>query len=170
MNTAFKGFSLIELLVVLSITSILMLVVAPTFNDAWLGNKLASYANDFVASATMARSEAIKRNTNVTLCASTCSASASTCSCAASGDWEQGWIIQVGTTQPPFHRSEALSSGLKMSGATTSIAFNPTGVDIATATLTLCRNSPTVGAQERVIAISATGRATVSKTTSGSCP
>lgn len=158
-----QGFSLIELMIAISILGVLMAIAVPSFNDTMLGSKLRSYANNFLASAYLARGEAIKRNSVVKLCASSNGTS-------CTGNWEQGWIVLAGTTV--IQRQPALSSGLKMteSGGVSSVDFQPTGVGGTQSTLTVCRATPSVGGQERVITISATGRASVAKTTTGSCP
>lgn len=87
------GFTLIELMVTIAVIAILTMVAVPSFSAAMLSNKLAGYANNFVASALLARSEAIKRNVAVTLCRS-----ADLSTCASSGGWQQGWIVMSGTT------------------------------------------------------------------------
>jgi len=158
-----QGFTLIELMITITVLGILLAVAVPSFTDAVLGSKLRSYANNFLASVYLARGEAIKRNSVVNLCASSNGTS-------CTGDWEQGWIVLTGTTV--IQRQSALSSGMKMteSGGVSSINFQPTGVGVTPATLTVCRATPSVGGQERVISISATGRASVAKTTTGSCP
>lgn len=158
-----RGFTLVELMITITVLGILLAIAVPSFTDAVLGSKLSSYANNFLASTYLARGEAIKRNSVVNLCASSNGTS-------CTGNWEQGWIILAGTTV--IHRQQALSSGLKMteSGGASSIDFQPTGVGATQATLTVCRATPSVGSQERVISISATGRASVAKTTTGSCP
>lgn len=175
--SARNGFTLIELMIAIAVMAILLGVAVPSFNDAVLGSKLGSYANNFVASVNMARSEAIKRNVKVMLCASSDGTN-----CAASGGWEQGWVakcktadnVQCNTAGPNWltiYRQQALPNGLKMTetSAKREIEFDPTGVGATSATLTACRASPSVGAQERVVKVSGTGRASVSKTTTGSC-
>ena len=157
-----RGFTLIELMVTVSIVATLTLVAAPSFNDAFLSNKLASYANNFVASAQLARSEAIKRNATVTLCRS-----ADAATCATSGGWQQGWIVKSGTTV--IQQQAALSSDYLLTGNVYSVAFQASGAGATSATLKLCRATPSPGAQDRDIKISATGRASVSKTTTGVC-
>jgi type IV fimbrial biogenesis protein FimT len=170
-KSSYPGFTLVELLVIISILAILLALAAPSFTDQILGSRLGAAANDFAASTNLARGEAIKRNTPVRLCASSCAATDTSCSCASSGGWQQGWVILPGPTgaAAPIHRHTALPSGLQMTGSTLTITFNPTGVGTTTTTLTLCRYSPSAGSQERTIDVSTTGRASIAKTTTGTC-
>jgi type IV fimbrial biogenesis protein FimT len=151
-------------MVTIAVIAVLLAIAVPSFNNATLGGKLSSYANNFVASLHLARSEAIKRNAAVTLCVSTNGTS------CASGGWEQGWIVRAadGTV---IQRQQALPTGLKVTeaGGAASLSFQPSGVGATSATVTICRATPTVGGQERVVSISATGQATVSRTTAGAC-
>jgi type IV fimbrial biogenesis protein FimT len=171
------GFTLVELMVTIAVAAILLSVAVPSFTDALLGSRLGAYANDIVASTLLARSEAIKRNVIVTVCTSGDGAT-----CAGSGSWEQGWIVACKTSDNincdpaggnwlVFQRQQALASGIKITEAAAKIAldFQPTGVGSTQAALTVCRSMPTAGNQERVVTISATGRASVTKTTTGIC-
>lgn len=157
-----QGFTLIELMVTIMVMAIILMVAVPSFNEATLGSKLGSLANNFVASVQLARSEAIKRNAAVTLCASS---DGSTCT----GAWKDGWIVREGTTviytQAPLPRGFLLSE----SGGATSLVFQPTGVGATSARLTLCRATPTVGSQKRTIDVSLTGRPSVTKQPATSC-
>lgn len=163
-----RGFTLIELMVAIAVMAVLLATAAPSFNNALLGSRLNAYANNLVSSAIVARSEAIKRNSAVTLCASSDGTS-----CAVSGGWEQGWVVMAGTTL--IQRELAVPSGFKITGLNSasteirSLTFQPTGVGATQATLTVCRATPTEGSQERVVSISATGRASATKTTLGTC-
>lgn len=157
------GFSLIELIVVISILAILSSIALPAFSDALLSSKLRSYANNFVASTHLARSEAIKRNTPVTLCVST-----NGTSCGAGG-WERGWIVLSGTTVVQYQQATASGYKITESGGLVSLTFQPTGIGATQASFVVCRATPSVGWQERVITLSATGRPSVTKTTNSSC-
>jgi type IV fimbrial biogenesis protein FimT len=153
-------------MVTVAIMAILAAVAAPSFNEAILSSKLTAYANNFVASATLARSEAIKRNAAVALCIS---ATDTSTTCSTTGDWEQGWIVLSGTTV--IQRQQALPSGYKLTeqASIRSIAFQAIGAGATSATLKLCRATPSIGAQDRQILVSATGRVSVTKTNTGTC-
>jgi len=159
-----QGFTLIELMVTIAVMAILLMVAVPSFKEATLGSKLGSYANSLVAGAHLARSEAIKRSAPVTLCVSSNGTSCGT------GGWEQGWIVRA-TDGTVIQSQQALPAGLKVTetGGLASLVFNPSGVGATSATFTVCRATPTVGGQERVVSVSLTGRPSVTKTTAGSC-
>lgn len=156
-----NGFTLLELMVTLAVLAILVGIAVPSLSDATLTGKLASSANDLVAGVAMGRSEAIKRNTVTSLCVSSNGTS------CGSGGWEQGWIVISGSTVIQKH--PAAPTGFKVTSSVAKIDFQPSGVGNTQASVTVCRSAPTAGAQERVVNVSATGRAYVSKTATGSC-
>ena len=159
------GFTLIELMIVLVILAVMLSVVLPGFSDLRLTNRLKSYANKVVASVYLARSEAIKRNAPVTLCAS-----ADGITCAASGDWEQGWIV-VAADGTVIEEVPELFQGFKLtSTGGITLTFQPTGVANTASVFKVCMQSPKVGRQERTVSVIATGRPTVGTTTAGVCP
>ena len=92
------GFSLVELLVVVAMIAILGALAAPSFVDYGIRNNLRAIGNDFSSSILKSRSEAIGKNTCVTMCmSSTVDAAISGTSgpkCTTSGDdWQVGWIV-----------------------------------------------------------------------------
>lgn len=172
-----RGFSLIELMVALAILSVLLGFALPAFQSMSLSANLRSNANTLVASAQLARSEAIKRNAVVRLCVSSDGAS------CGSGDWEQGWIV-LAPDNTVLHAESALDDGYVVtaikegtSTVVTTLRFPSSGVglklnaetDTATVEFRICRVTPSVGEQERKVRVSTTGRTSVDKTNEGTC-
>ncbi|MFZ6048042.1 GspH/FimT family pseudopilin [Pseudomonas sp. CR3202] len=158
-----SGFTLVELMVTVVVLAVLLGIAVPSFTDVTLGSKLRSQANDLAAGVALARSEAIKRNQAVTLCAS-----ADGAACATSGGWHQGWIVRS-SSGTIIATHPAAPSGFLITASAHSIAFQPTGTASVSTVLKVCRSSPTVGSQERLVSVSLTGRTSVSKTAEGAC-
>jgi type IV fimbrial biogenesis protein FimT len=90
------GFTLVELMITVAIVGILAAIAAPSFQDMLNQTRASSLANELAASLNLARSEAIKRGTQVTVCKSgNITAASPTCSTTAS--WQDGWLIFVDT-------------------------------------------------------------------------
>ena len=165
-----NGFTLIELMITIAIATILATLAVPSFNAIALSSKLNSGASGFVASVQLARSEAIKRNSQVTLCGASKPTIPQTTPRTCFSSWQYGWLVVADGTvvsdQGPLPDGYQLAE----QGGLTSIVFQPTGVGATMAKLTLCRATPTVGDQKRTITISATGRPGLSKDAATSCP
>ena len=65
-----SGFTLLELMLTLSVVSVIVALAIPNFREFILNSRLTGAANDLLASVQLARSEAIKRQSTVALCAS----------------------------------------------------------------------------------------------------
>ena len=175
-----RGFSLVELVVVLGLSGLLALAAAPSFSSTADAVKLRSASNDFFSALVLARSESIKRNGRVVLCRSSNGAS-----CSAKGDWEQGWLVfhDVNNNavwdagEAVLLRAGPLPKGLKLTGnqyVERYISFSPTGGTkllsgaFQAGTLTLCRISPVSG-EGRQIVINAAGRPRSDKVKLATC-
>lgn len=78
-----RGFTLVELMVVLIVLAVLVGMAMPSFTQMVNRNRLTAAANEMVASMQIARVEAVRRNMRVALCPST---DGSTC---AGADWSR---------------------------------------------------------------------------------
>jgi len=93
MNKNTHGFTLIELIVTLAVFAILVAIAAPSFNAFTDSSRRVSQINLLSTALAYARSEAVARNTTVSLCARTDGAE----TCSAANNWKNGWLIFVDT-------------------------------------------------------------------------
>lgn len=87
-----SGFTLIEMIVTVSIVAILTSIAAPSFRTMLESNKATVAANEMVSALLLARSEALKRRNNVTVCTSI---DQTTCAGNGEQDFSNGWIVFV---------------------------------------------------------------------------
>lgn len=102
-----KGFTLVELMVTISVLAILLAIAIPSFSGAIARNAVAGHVNGFIGDARYARTEAIKRGANVTMCRTdNPEAAAPACNIVVAAippavtknsDWSGGWLIFVDT-------------------------------------------------------------------------
>jgi type IV fimbrial biogenesis protein FimT len=165
-----RGFTLIELMIVLVILGIILSVAMPGFSELNLRTRLKSYGNNMVSSAYLARGEAIKRNASVVICIP--NADADACAGGNANDWEKGWLV-IAADGTVLHHQQAAANGfiLKTTPATpqSTLTFESSGAVTTGVALRICRKTPKIGSQERVVTISATGRAYVTTTEDATC-
>lgn len=91
------GFTLLELLVVITIIAILTMLAIPSFKQLIQSNTMSSNVNTFLADLRYARSESIRRGGGVVMCRSNAPEAASPVCNNLSGPggngWVSGWII-----------------------------------------------------------------------------
>ncbi|MEP6502376.1 MAG: GspH/FimT family pseudopilin [Betaproteobacteria bacterium] len=92
---AARGFTLIELAIVLAIAATLLRVAAPGMARTVAARALAAQVSEFMAALRFARSEAMKRGVAVTLCAAAPQPQASACQVGRHADWRFGWVVFV---------------------------------------------------------------------------
>ena len=80
-----RGFTIIELMVVMAIVAVVASIAMPSMRDLIVASRVRSASSDFYASLITARSEAIKRRTNATVA-------------PKSTTWNSGWDVKVGAT------------------------------------------------------------------------
>ena len=157
------GFTLIELLVTIVVAAILLSIGVPGFQAMLATNRMATTTNEFATSMSIARSEAIKRRTNVSVTA--------TDGTDAGNEWGKGgWSVTVTGGGPTIKVVDPIldsSTTLDSTGNRTSYTYESSGI-VSTGnadTLNLC---PGPGERGRQITILATGRVAID--TGFTCP
>ncbi|KAA3630432.1 MAG: prepilin-type N-terminal cleavage/methylation domain-containing protein [Proteobacteria bacterium] len=173
-----SGFTLLELIITLSVAAILLTIVVPAFAQLLAGTRITTAVNELLSVIHLTRSEAIKRHARATLCPSD-----NGISCANTAVWEHGWIAFVDSDSDRELDSDEVVLQLHAgfgnqltirSGSRTRIIFRPDGIAVGglTGTYTFCHSSD--AAPPKALILSNPGRARVSLTRSGggalACP
>jgi type IV fimbrial biogenesis protein FimT len=101
------GFTLLELMITISIAAILLAIGVPSFKYITSANRASSEINGLLGDLQFARGEAIKEGQTVTICAST-----NGTSCSVSTSWDTGWIVF--SDAPPLGTIEGTDAILKI--------------------------------------------------------
>lgn len=173
-----RGFTLVELLVVLAVTAILTSLAVPSFQALLLNRRVQAAVDALASDMRFARVEAIKRSTRVTLCASLDGTSCQ----GAGGLWKNGWIVFV-----PSAANGNFTAGdeiVRVQGALSSIAsiaaangsslpqfiYEPTGwAKAAAQTFIVTPAGNNTGASSRTLCVSNQGRPAIRAEGVSSC-
>ena len=191
-----RGFTLTELMVTVAVAGVLAMMAVPNMRSFVQNNRLSSASNDLLRSFNLARTEAIKHQTNVVVCA-VADPTLATPQCSY-GPFK-GWIVfqdsgptpcQFDNGEPIFERHTLLDSSVTVKTDNNGIEMylatgfaSPAGLKNPTRNILLCdiRGDQAVGTNsvERAVLIPASGRARVSATSAdvataraaaGACP
>lgn len=180
MHRVQRGWSLIELLTVLTIAVVLSLAAVPSLYAMFYPLQVRNTAHEFASWMAMARSEAIKRRRGrVVMCVAS-----SIDSCDEQGGWQKGWLLfhdmngnaQLDLEDTVIRYQSKLSDGLIIRGNThvaNYVAYVSSGRTLLVSgglqvgTLSLChQRSETSGWQ---VILSATGRVRLARWTPDPC-
>lgn len=177
------GFTLVELMVVVTLVALVLTLAAPSFARLASAAAISSGVNQFLADMRFARSEAIRRGGGVVLCRSDEPESSNpTCaSTLAAQGWATGWIVfhdgdGNGTRNgaEDLLRVQARQSGIDAiatGGTPTIFRFGATGRLLAPGPIaSLQFGGPGIQADiRRVVCVNAGGRARIAGDGNASC-
>lgn len=178
-----RGFTLIELMVTISIGVILMTMGVPMMRNLIERNAVAGHVNSFVGAVQLARSEAIKRGISVVVCRSANAETSSTPTCAASGTgWESGWIVFAdrdindqmnwasGSSDVLLRVQGVINdSGGIEQNAFRKLVFRPTGLMSAGASQITFNSRSLASSQQRRVCVTMAGRTRVINNSTDTC-
>lgn len=120
-----KGITLLELLITLSVMSILLSLAAPSFSNLIAEVRLASVADDLYSSLQLARTEAVKRAIKVEICPSDDGVK-----CLVGSDWNSGWMVWYATGGggiEVLRVKASLSAGVQINSSVAEVEFESAG-------------------------------------------
>jgi type IV fimbrial biogenesis protein FimT len=166
------GFTLVELMITVSILAILAAAAIPSFQGMLRTSHLVSLTNELAGALNLARSEAIKRGKRVTVCQSAApQVTNPDCSISPPSTWETGWLIFVDeSTVGTFDGSDirlkvgqlATSNAVitPTTGFADYISYLPNGASNTIGNIAICIENV-----QRSLVISRTGRIRIEKDT-----
>ena len=155
-----KGVTLIELMVALTVASILLGAAIPSFQQTIVNSRLTTTANELNSSINYIRSEAVRLGKSVKLCKSN---GGTTCSTSSSVYWENGWIA-LDSSGNLLKTWPELKSGLTLraycdpttcsssSNIENYLIYNPMGTTNDIGTFAVCNDSNEANAKVLIVA------------------
>ena len=143
-------FTLIELLVTITVAAILASIAAPSFSSLIATQRTKSVATNLHLAMTIARSEATKRNANVTMS-------------AKAGGWVNGWTIFPSATATNILQDYASTKGIAITAtnsggaATTSVVYQSSGRVLGTVKFVITASAGG-SAANRCVSVDLSGR------------
>lgn len=142
MKRIHSGFSLIELMVALTVMVILLMIAVPSFQEFIRGQRVKTSSFDVFAALTYARSEAMKRNGDVTIT-------------PVSSNWTNGWSISAASATL---RTQASQSASVVLTGPSSIIYGRDGRANAGVTIQVDANPSAASITPRCLSIDLSGR------------
>jgi type IV fimbrial biogenesis protein FimT len=157
-----RGFTLIEMMIVLAVIGALLAIAVSSFRPVILNQGIKSAAFDLYSALQYARSEAIKTNGSVTLCAGD--------STANNTQWTKGWRLDTTSacnSATPL-RSWTAASSVVVASTATPVTFAKDGhLTSATPKVQIDPVASLNGVTSRCVQVDLSGRP---RTQLGACP
>lgn len=153
------GFTLLELMITVTIVGILSTIAFPSYKSIISSNRITAGTNQMVTALNLARSEAVKRGQYVVVR-------------RTGTDWEGGWQVFVDSVRDTASKENVLDAGdttlrtfsslpgsLTLRGSTNFadyVNYSPTGISQAQGVFAICDSGAIAGA--KLILINVIGR------------
>ena len=174
------GFTLVELMITLTVVVILLSVAVPSFRALQANNQAVTQVNLLVSTLNFARSEAVSRNATVAICPKATASIADT-TCGDNGDWANGWQVftdETGTagafdgTDTALRHFDPLPGSPTVTTTSNNIRYQGDGMKTPAGVITLALSqADTTVSTDRCIRISTMGQVSVHEITdTATCP
>jgi type IV fimbrial biogenesis protein FimT len=172
-----SGFTVTELVMVMTIIGIITAIGVPSFKYVTASNRISSEINALLGDMQFARSQAIKQGLTVTVCSSSDGA---TCNTGGAGNvWNTGWIVfldsngdgqvnngeQIIRVQPAFNSNDTLTSAGYAAATYNRLGYAPTATGL-TVNIAL-HDVSNLPVYTRCLAITASGSVSTEKAGAG---
>ena len=157
-----RGFSLLEILVALTVSAIAVLLAQPVISTGMLNLQRSTTINGLIRSLHFARRTAAENGRDTIVCSSRDGRR-----CGAAEDWSAGWIVHDGPTGPILYRSRG-QAGLSIRSNRTQFVFRPFRGRSTNGTLVICDRRGSSAA--RAIVVNNIGRPRLADTASDGDP
>jgi type IV fimbrial biogenesis protein FimT len=162
-----SGFTLIEIIVVITILAILLAIAVPSFRDLSLGSASVAQTNRLLTNLNTARIEAVKRSSNVRVR-------------ALAGNWNNGWEVLDDRDGTVIQQGVPAKTGFSITASTApggvvvmDVVFTPSGTlsPIDNGVMFTFKRPDDVAnrAARKCLLVSPSGRAESQKGTSTQC-
>lgn len=172
-----RGFTIVELMTTMAVAAILLAIAVPSFRNITLTNRLNTAANGLVNAISVARMEAVKRNSGAQFCSNSTGANTSDTLGGACGI-ETGavWALSGGEASQVLAGPTNLVPPLQLNGHVTALRFTAQGQAEQAGTSTpfsdqvadICTSQMSQD-NHRIITMRA-GSILATTTSSGACP
>lgn len=164
------GFTLLELMTAVTVLAVLAAIATPSFKQFSANSRISATANSIVTALAIARSEALRQSTLVTICPAS---DATDTACGTSADWKNGWIVfrdgsgtpgQLDGTDILLKAWPAPSNGINVTTATDYLQFDARGLNARRQAATLtAASADCTGNNKSQILVTAIGSVQSSK-------
>ncbi|HZP92725.1 MAG TPA: GspH/FimT family pseudopilin [Burkholderiales bacterium] len=142
-----RGFTIIEALVTLAVLAILTTIAVPNITAWIVSARVRAAASDVYSALIFARSEAVKRSSNVDI--------------VPAGTWSGGWNVQVGAVV--LQTQAAYPSSLTFTGPPGTVTYGRDGrlTGVSNVTFTVSGITQSGAVRSRTVSVDLSGRPSV---------